>query len=61
MEELTREQDGTIDPEPLDDRELGRWEDEEYIYLEADLDADNGTGVEICIYKGRAFIRITRS
>ena len=61
MEELTREQDGTTHPEPLHDRELCRWEDEEHIYLEADLGTDLGSSVDICIHGGRAFIRMTRS
>ena len=61
MEELTREQDRTTHPEPLHPRELCRWEDEEHIYLEADLDADIGSYVDICIYRVRAFIRMTRS
>ena len=61
MEELTREQDGTTHPEPLHDRELCRWEDEEHIYLEADLGTDLGSTVDICIHGGRAFIRMTRS
>ena len=61
MEELTHEQDGTTHPEPLHHRELCRWEDEEHIYLEADLDADLGSFVDISIYRGRAFIRMTRS
>jgi hypothetical protein len=61
MEELTREQDGTTHPEPLHYRELCRWEDEEHIYLEADLGADLGSFVDICIYRGRASIRMTRS
>ena len=60
MEELARQQDGTIDPKPLHDRELCRWEDEGHIYLEADLDAEHRTFVDICIYRGRAFIRMTR-
>ncbi len=61
MEELTREQDGTTHPEPLPYRELCRWEDEEHIYLEADLGTDLGSAVDICIHGGRAFIRMTRS
>ena len=61
MEELTREQDGTTHPEPLHYRELCRWEDEQHIYLEADLDTDLGSAVDICIHGGRAFIRMTRS
>ena len=43
MEELTREQDGTTHPEPLHYRELCRWEDEQHIYLEADLGTDLGS------------------
>ena len=61
MEELTREQDGTTHPEPLHDRELCRWEDEQHIYLEADLGTDLRSDVDICIHRGRAFIRMTRS
>ena len=50
MEELTREQDGTTRPEPLHYRELCRWEDEEHIYLEADLDTDLGSKISISSY-----------
>jgi hypothetical protein len=61
MDELTREQHGTTHPESIDYRELCRWEDEQHIYFEADLGTDLGSNVDICIHRGRAFIRMTRS
>ncbi len=61
MEELTREQDGTTHPEPLDYGELCRWEDEQHIYLEADLGTNIGYYVDIYINRDRAYIRMTRS
>ena len=61
MEELTREQDRTTHLEPLHYRELCRWEDEQHIYLEADLGTDLGLDIDIFIHGGRAFIRMTRS
>ena len=61
MEELTRQQEGTTHPDPLHYRELCRWENEEHIYLEADLGTDIGSDVDIYIHRDRAFIRMTRS
>ena len=61
MEELTREQDGTIPPEPLHDGELCQWKDDEHIYFEADLGTDLIFHVDINIHSGRAFIMMTRS
>jgi hypothetical protein len=61
MEELTRGQDGTTHPQPLQYRALCRWEDEQHIYLEADLGTDLGSDVDLCIHGCRAFITMTRS
>jgi len=38
-----------------------RWEDEEFIYLEADLHGEPGADIDICIHSGRAFIRMEQS
>jgi hypothetical protein len=62
LEELTHEQGGPcpVESGAPDGEHLERWEDEDYIYLEADLAEDLGPAIDICIYKGRAFIRMTR-
>jgi hypothetical protein len=39
-----------------------RWEDEEFIYLQVDLQGDPGPEIDICIHhSGRAFIRMHQS
>ena len=61
VEELTRDPDGTTHPEPLRCGGLCRWEDEQHIYLEADLGTDLAYNLDICTHGGRVFIRMTRS
>jgi hypothetical protein len=61
LRELAR---GRIDRGPdgvCDDPSPDRYEDEEYIYIEADLAHDPGGFIDICIQGGRAFIRMTRT
>jgi hypothetical protein len=61
LRELVR---GRIDPGPGgagNDPCPDRYEDEEYIYMEADLAHDPGGSLDICIQGGRAFIRMTRT
>jgi hypothetical protein len=60
MEELTREHDCVSPSNALPPKDLRRWEDEDHIYLEAELDAGLGSSIDICIHAGRAFIRMTR-
>jgi hypothetical protein len=39
-----------------------RWEDEEFIYLQVDLQGDPGSDIDICIHhSGQAFIRMAQS
>ena len=38
-----------------------RWEDEEFIYLQVDLQGDPGPDIDICIHSGRVFIRMDQS
>jgi hypothetical protein len=62
MQELMQIRDrvtpaATFDPTPPE-----RWEDEEFIYLEVDLNGDLGLDIDICIHhSGRAFIRMDQS
>ncbi len=45
----------TLEPTPPE-----RWEDEEFIYLEADLHGGAGPDIDICLHSGRAFIRMVQ-
>jgi hypothetical protein len=43
-----------------DDGSSDRWEDEGYVYLEAELPAFDGLDVDISVGEGRAFVRVGR-
>ena len=61
VHELMLIHDGVAPSVALDPTPPERWEDEEFIYLDADLHEDSGLYVDICIHSGRAFVRMARS
>jgi hypothetical protein len=61
VEELTRNRDGRRPVATVEVAPLERYEDKEFIYLEAGLDREPGPDIDICIHAGRAFIRMERS
>src|SRR5262245_34240267 len=45
---------------PSDVGSSARWEDERYVYLEADLPAFDGLEVDVSVAAGRVFVRVGR-
>jgi len=58
VQELMRIRDGIVPTVALHPTPPEWWEDEEFIYLEADLHGEPGPDIDICIHSGRAFIRM---
>jgi len=61
LQELMQIRDGVRPAVALHPTSPERWEDEEFIYMEADLHGEPGADIDICIHSGRAFIRMERS
>jgi hypothetical protein len=61
VQELMRIHDDVVPAVAIHPAPPERWEDEEFIYLEAELDGEPGPDIDICIHSGRAFIRIEQS
>ena len=61
LREMVQIRDGVRPAVALHGTPPERWEDEEFIYLEADLPGEPGPDIDICFHSGRAFIRMERS
>ena len=61
VHELMQIREGAVPAIALEPTPPERWEDEEFIYLEADLHGKAGSDIDICIHSGRAFIRMEQS
>jgi hypothetical protein len=60
VRELTQIRDGVVPAVALQPTPPERWEDEEFIYLEADLHGEAGHDIDICIHSCRVFIRMVQ-
>jgi hypothetical protein len=52
--------DGVVPAIALEPTPPERWEDGEFIYLEADLHGEAGPDIDICLHSGRVFIRMVQ-
>ena len=43
-----------------DDGSMDRWEDDEYVYLQTDLEAIFGSEIDINVHDGRFYVRVER-
>ena len=43
-----------------DDASIDRWEDDEYVYLQTDLEAIFGSEIDINVHDGRFYVRLER-
>jgi hypothetical protein len=61
LEELVQVRDGLRSAVSPNGTPLEKWSDEEFIYLEADLNAEPCPDIDVCFHGSRAFISIRRS